>query len=176
MPDVPATARPWAALTWPVKESFLAYVRRMGGRVTIVRPAYPGEHGFAFPHAPAPGTAQPRELTFTGGVAFSAHGGALDITLAEPVLVADEQGILLTVAAPARPEGGTRAVIAVLAGSGLTQAPGDEAVALVPRLTEDGSALFGGVYPPGETMDPLVVPGSLLAPVSRTRSGLDADQ
>ena len=40
------------ALVWPVKESFLAYVNRTGGRITIVAPAYPGTDGFAFPHVP----------------------------------------------------------------------------------------------------------------------------
>jgi len=171
------------ALTWPVRESFLAYVNRTGGRITIVEPAYPGARGFAFPHAPAAGhtsgggpapdsgARRTGELAFTGGVAFSAHGGALDITLAEPVLVLDDQGALLTVADPARPGHGIRAVIAVLAGH--PHAGTRETAALVPLLTEDGSALFGDVYPPGEAMDPLFVPGSLLATVSGPITGLD---
>jgi large repetitive protein len=171
------------ALTWPVRESFLAYVTSTGGRITIVEPAYPGTRGFAFPHAPAAGHAggagpaadsgggRTGELAFTGGVAFSSHGGELDITLAEPVLVFDDQGALLTVADPVRPGGGIRAVIAVLAGQ--PHAGTRETAALVPLLTEDGSALFGGVYPPGEAMDPLFVPGGLLATVSHPLSGLD---
>src|SRR2546430_12104589 len=43
------------ALVWSVKESFLAYVNRTGGRITIVAPAYPGTDGFAFPPVPAAG-------------------------------------------------------------------------------------------------------------------------
>src|ERR1700722_13727149 len=153
------------ALTWAVKASFLAYVNRMRGRITLVKPAYPAAAGFAFPHAPAadraegggaaPGAGERAvpvgELGFTGGVAFSAHGGMLDVTLAEPVIVFDGQGALLTVAGLARPGGGTRAVIATLADG--PSAPTGETTAFVPLLTEDGSVLFGGVYPPGEAMD-----------------------
>lgn len=175
------------ALTWTVKASFLAYVNRMRGRITLVEPAYPGAGGFAFPHAPAAyrdgdgdgdGAADAGkrnfpvgELAFAGGVAFSAHGGMLDVTLAEPVLVVDGQGTLLTVVDMAHPGGGTRVVIATLA-SGLP-AHAEETVAFVPLLTEDGSALFGRVYPPGEAMDPLLVPASLLAAITHTTPGFD---
>lgn len=166
------------ALNWSVKQSFLAYVNRSRGRITLVEPAYPGEGGFAFPHAPAVrrtpshGSAcdaderaiQVSELAFTGGVAFSAHGGALDITLAEPIIVIDDQGALLTVIGSARPGGGTRAVIAELTDH--PHASTDAAIAFMPLLTDDGSALFGGVYPPGEAMDPVFVPRSLLATTS----------
>jgi hypothetical protein len=163
------------ALNWSVKQSFLAYVNRSRGRITLVEPAYPGAGGFAFPYAqamqraPSRGSAtdadecavQVSEIAFTGGVAFSAHGGALDITLAEPIIVIDDQGALLTVIGSARPGAGTRAVIAELADQ--SHASTDVAIALVPLLTDDGSALFGGVYPPGEAMDPVFVPRSLLA-------------
>lgn len=173
-----------ATLTWLVKESFLAYVNRTRGRITLVEPAYPGAAGFAFPHAPAAGHTEsgdaapdaserafPGELMFTGGVAFLAHGGLLDITLAEPVLVFGARGALLTIADMTRPGGGTRLVIAELTGGPHTLA--DETIALVPLLTDDGAALFGGVYPPGEAMDPLFVPGSLLAAVSPRTPRLD---
>ena len=119
-----------ATLTWSVKESFLAYVNRTRGRITLVEPAYPGAAGFAFPHAPAAGHTESGgaapdgserafpvgELTFTGGVAFLAHGGLLDITLAEPVLVFGARGALLTIADMTRRGGGTRLVIAELTG------------------------------------------------------------
>jgi hypothetical protein len=167
------------ALTWAVKASFLGYVNRMGGRITLVEPAYPGAAGFAFPHAPAAYRsassavvdAGERELAFTGGVAFSAHGGMLDVVLAEPVLVFDDKGTLVTLADPARPRSGARVVIATLAGGPPESA--DDTVALAPLLTEDGSALFGGVYPPGEAMDPLFVPASLLAAITLTTPRLD---
>jgi Htaa len=173
------------ALTWTVKGSFLAYVNRMRGRITLVEPAYPGTAGFAFPHAPAAYRADAGdgagernlpvgELAFAGGVAFSAHGGMLDVTLAEPVLVFDGQGTLLTVVDLAHPGGGTRVVIATLAGGPPARA--EETVAFVPLLTEDGAALFGRVYPPGEAMDPLLVPASLLAAITRTTPGLELCQ
>jgi Htaa len=174
MNEVAAPDADGHALTWAVKASFLAYMNRMRGRITLVRPAYPAAAGFAFPHVPAAyragdGGETPdagerafgvRELAFAGGVAFSAHGGMLDVTLAEPVLVFDDEGTLLTVADMTLPGGGARAVIATLAG--WPPAPADATVALVPLLTEEGSALFNGVYPPGEAMDPLFVPASLL--------------
>ena len=111
------------------------------------------------------------ELTFTGGVAFLAHGGLLDITLAEPVLVFGARGALLTIADMTRRGGGTRLVIAELTGGPHMLA--DETIALVPLLTDNGAALFGGVYPPGEAMDPLFVPGSLLAAVTPITPRLD---
>jgi hypothetical protein len=185
MSEVTAPGTDGHALTWAVKASFLAYVSRMRGRITLVEPAYPAAAGFAFPHAPvayrgeAGGTAPDAgeravpvgELAFTGGVAFSAHGGMLDVTLAEPVLVFDGKGTLLTVADIARPGSGTRRVIATLACG--PYAPTDETIAFVPLLTEDGSALFGSVYPPGEALDPLFVPASLLAAITFTTPGLD---
>jgi hypothetical protein len=162
------------ALTWPVRESFLGYVNRVGGRITIVRPARPAARGFSFPPAPTvtgrgargadgfdAGRGAIRELAFAGAVAFTAHGGTLAVVIADPVLVLDDQGVLLTVRDSAAPGRGTRAVIAEL-GDGSPAPGGDETVGLVPRLTEDGSALFGGVYPAGETMDPLFLPGRLL--------------
>jgi len=175
MSEVAAPRADRRALTWAVKASFLGYVNRMRGRITLVKPAYPAAAGFAFPYAPAAyraegGAAAPdageralpaAELAFTGGVAFSAHGGMLDVTLAEPVLVFDDDGTLLTVADMRRPGTGIRAVIATLAST--PPAPTDETIALVPLLTQDGAALFGGVYPPGEAMDPLFIPVSLLA-------------
>ena len=175
-PTPGAAADAGAALTWPVRESFLGYVNRMGGRITIVRPARPATRGFSFPHVPTaivPGSSAAdgfdavrgaiRELAFTGAVAFSAHGGTLDFAIADPVLVFDDQGVLLTVSDSAARGRGTRAVIAEL-DDGSPAHGGGETVALVPRLTEDGSGLFGGVYPAGETMDPLFVPRRLLAP------------
>ena len=175
MSEVAAPRAGRRALTWAVKASFLGYVNRMRGRITLVQPAYPAAAGFAFPYAPAGyraegGGAAPdageracpaAELAFAGGVAFSAHGGLLDVTLAEPVLVFDDDGALLTVVGPGRPGSGIRAVIATLAS--VAPAPADEAIALVPLLTADGAALFGSVYPPGEAMDPLFIPVSLLA-------------
>ena len=180
MSEVTAPDADRNALTWAVKASFLADVNRARGRITLVTPAYPAATGFAFPHVPAAyrgegGCAAPDagegafpvgELAFTGGVVFRAHGGALDVTLAEPVLVFDDKGALLTVADMARPGSGTRAMIATLASG--PPAPTDATIALVPLLTEDGSALFGGVYPPGEAMDPLFVPASLLTAITLT--------
>jgi hypothetical protein len=70
-------------LSWAIKDSFLAYVRRSAGTITLVAPARPGDSGFEFPQLhPATGG----QLSFGGGVACSAHGGMLDVVFAEPVL------------------------------------------------------------------------------------------
>src|SRR2546430_12110438 len=114
------------ALVWSVKESFLAYGNRTGGRITIVAPAYPGTDGFAFPHVPAagrPGSSRMAsgtgeralhsgELAFTGGVAFRAHGGAPAVPLAEPAPVLADQRALLPPVGTFRPGGGPLPVVA----------------------------------------------------------------
>src|SRR5580700_3071062 len=123
----PGAADGRAALTWPVRESFLGYVNRMGGRITIIGPARPGARGFSFPHAlaaSAPGPGEADGLDAGGGpMRELAFGGALDVVIADPVLVFDDLGVLLTVRDSALPGSGTRAVIAELASG--SPAPAD---------------------------------------------------
>jgi hypothetical protein len=171
-PKKPAEAAPRGAedpaLVWTVKESLLAYVNRSGGRICVVRPAYPGLTGFAFPHvqttghaagAVSPGAA-PARVEFGGGVALSAHGGVLDILLAEPTLVFADGSAFLHLHPEERAEAGHRDAVARLRA--VPEASTGETVAFAPLLTDAGFALFGRVYPPGTALDPLYIPRRLL--------------
>jgi hypothetical protein len=157
-----------SALVWKVKESLLAYVNRSGGRIAIVRPAYPGPTGFAFPHVQTTGqaagavspSAVPSRIEFGGGIALSAHGGVLDILLVEPALVFTDGQAFLHLHQEERAEAGHRASAARLRA--LPEASTGETVAFAPLLTDAGLAMFGRVYPPGTELDPLHVPRQLL--------------
>lgn len=143
-------------LYWGVRESFIAYVSGNpdgqvygdGGVETD------GEGTFRFPLASATHEGGSWRIAFEGVVRFIAHGGMLDVMLAEPVLELDgASGALIVThgeqerrildvepAAPVEIEGGW-----------LVFPP------LAATLTADGSTLFGGVYPAGEAFDPLQV-------------------
>lgn len=151
-------------LSWAIKDSFLGYVRRSGGTITLVAPARPGDAGFEFPllRPAAPGL-----LSFGGGVACTAHAGMLDVVFAEPVLCFDDDGGWLMLGDRRDPfDPALRSRIARL-GSQAPSAEVSGAVALGAQLTEAGSVLFGGVYPAGAELDPLCVDGELVAAARR---------
>jgi hypothetical protein len=146
------------ALSWTVKRSFVHYVRRAAGQVAVIAPAYPGAAGFEFPLTGAPSDGQ---LIFGGGVAFRAHGGLLDVLLAEPAVVFGAGSARLLVGDAGAPlDSARRSCIAELAGPADDAPPG--LVAMTPRLTDAGATLFGGVYPTGSELDPLFLPPSLI--------------
>jgi hypothetical protein len=151
-------------LSWAIKDSFLAYVRRSAGTITLVAPARPGDSGFEFPllHPAIDG-----RLSFGGGVACAAHGGMLDVVFAEPVLCFDDDGAWLTLGDRRDPfDPALRSRIARLDPQAPSAAPSG-VVALRAQLTDAGSALFGGVYPAGAELDPLHVDAELVAAARR---------
>lgn len=152
-------------LYWGVRESFIAYVAGNpdgqvygdGGVETD------GEGTFRFPLASAAGEGASWRIAFAGVVRFVAHGGMLDVMLAEPVLeLGGEVGALVVTHGEQE-----RRILEVesappveIDGAWLVFPP------LATTLTADGSHLFGDVYPPGEPFDPLQV----ALPVERARS------
>ena len=153
----PGPASP--AVSWAIKASFLAYVRRSSGTITVVAPARSGDNGFEFPLI-RPATRG--ELVFSGGVAFTAHGGMLDVLVAEPVVAGDPGELALSVGDHRDPSNAAlRRCIARLEVA--APHPTMAVVALRPRLTDEGSALFGGVYPAGSELDPLLLAPELAA-------------
>jgi hypothetical protein len=138
------------SLQWTVKETFVGYVQKSGGSVTVVEPASVGSSGFAFPLV-----AQGESFrAFGGGVVFGAHGGALTVVIAEPAIVVAGAEMLLMVAdaRSSGPDAAPRA-IAHLRADGVEEGQ----VHLTPTLTIAGSALFGMSYPEGLALDPIVL-------------------
>jgi Htaa protein len=151
-------------LSWAIKDSFLAYVRRSAGTITLVAPARPGDSGFEFPLLQPPAGGR---LSFGGGVACTAHGGMLDVVFAEPVLCFEDDGGWLVLGDRRDPfDPALRSRIARLAPETPSAAPSG-AVALRAQLTDAGSALFGGVYPAGAELDPLHVSAELVTAARR---------
>lgn len=161
--DPPRSSAP-EMLSWAIKDSFLAYVRRSAGTITLVAPARPGDSGFEFPLLrPAAGGL----LSFGGGVACTAHGGMLDVVFAEPVICFDDDGGWLMLGDRRDPfDPALRLRIARLAPGTPCAAPSG-AVALRAQLIDAGSALFGGVYPAGAELDPLHLSAELVTAARR---------
>lgn len=148
-----------SGLYWRVKGSFVAYLTSMAdGSCAISGGADVDTTGlFRFPAA---NTANPGPdawtLRFEGTVRFSGHFGALDVTIERPTVemtlsggwlsastgAPDRRRIQLATLRPATP---TRI------GETLLWPP------LIPALTEEGSELFGGAYPPGLELDALKI-------------------
>ena len=153
-----------ASLSWAIKASFLAYVRRSAGTIALVAPARPGDNGFVFPLVRP---ASEGLLSFGGGVACTAHGGMLDVLLAEPVVCFDGDDGWLMLGDRRDPfDPALRLRVARLADEVPSAAPSGT-VALRARLTDAGSELFGGVYRTGAELDPLFVAVDLVAAARR---------
>ncbi len=170
-PTVPSTAGPVVAsagtLTWPIKRSFIGYVESpsAAGTITLGGGAVRTPEGaFAFPLAAGSQYRSVGDLQapFAGSLHLTAHGGAMDLTLANPsVHIAGPAGtITADVTSKSIDTGETtttgdvalatldlRAVQATAAGDEITFAD-------VPAtLTADGAPAFGGFYAAGELLD-----------------------
>ncbi|WP_460774683.1 HtaA domain-containing protein [Microbacterium sp. GXF7504] len=128
-----------STLVWGVKASLLAYVRGMGGGAVETTGVVKEPSGFAFPGTDGDGH------TFSGSVRLTAHGGIMDVTLADPAIVPDGEHWQLTVA-----HGDGR--LAVAAIDALTDRDGF-LVASGTVMTAEGANLFAGPYGPGTPLD-----------------------
>jgi hypothetical protein len=140
-------------------------VTQVGGTTSIGGPASQGPHGFSFPALPgSPGDcgqliddpAARVELHFAGEVRFSAHGGQLAVTIADPwVTIEDGQGILAVIDPAYLPDRSRRMKIARLTVAAATDAVRPGTLELRAALTTHGSQLLGEVYPVGTELAPL---------------------
>lgn len=158
-----------ATLEWGFKETFRAYIDGSiaNGEWTVGDGATYATPTFGFPAAS--GRIDPRdpngEIGFTGSIRFTGHGGVLDTTVSNPVLVIRPNGtgvLLLDVDGPTM-EGDEVSVIAAefvevdLAGQDLTPVDGVITIDAAPTtLTVAGSEAFPN-YPAGEAFDPITV-------------------
>ncbi len=158
-----------ATLEWGFKESFRGYIDGSiaNGEWTVADGATYATPSFGF--AATDGRVDPRapngSVAFGGSVRFTGHGGILDTTIANPVLVlrgAEPALLLLDVSGPTM-EGDVVEVTATpfvtidLGGRDLTPVAGVVTIEDAPTaLTADGEAAFPN-YPAGEEFDPVTI-------------------
>lgn len=156
-----------ATLDWGFKESFRAYIDGSiaNGEWTVADGATYSTPSFGF--AGIDGRVDPRDpngsVDYAGSVRFTGHGGILDVTIANPVLVlrGDGTGLILLDVSGETMEGDPIAATATpfvsidLAGQDLTPVNGVVTIDAAPTtLTEEGESAFSN-YPAGEAFDPI---------------------
>jgi hypothetical protein len=157
-----------ATLTWGFKESFRAYIDGSiaNGEWTVADGATYATPSFGF--AADSGRVDPRDpngqIDFPGSVRFTGHGGLLDTTIANPVLLlrgSDTDALLLLDVSGPTMDGDEVAVTATpfvtidLSGQDLAAVDGVVTIVDAPTtLTADGEAAFPD-YPAGTEFDPL---------------------
>ncbi|WP_284752143.1 HtaA domain-containing protein [Arthrobacter sp. efr-133-R2A-120] len=152
-PLVPASA---GEMHWGVKASFLSYVKNSGGKTAIVLPASVTGEAFTFPRRA--GEYPPGTVRFSGGVAFSAHGGMMTVILAEPAIETSSDGLWLTIAdtGDITDESRRRRIARLVPANSHGNIPACSST-LTPLLAWSGVGLFGDVYAEGTAFDPLVL-------------------
>ncbi|HKU12655.1 MAG TPA: HtaA domain-containing protein [Sinomonas sp.] len=126
-------------LIWPIRRSFVGYVRGSEGTVELGGGATEIEEGFVFQGVPG------ESLAFAGSVRFQAHGGMLDVMIGDPAFAIEgEAGTLSVATAP----DGARTTVARLVGIRDDDPAGGQLL-----LTYEGTRLLGDVYAPGSPLD-----------------------
>jgi hypothetical protein len=146
------------ALVWGVKQSFRAYVEAAGGTIDMgAGAARQADGAFVFPAARRARLAlgadgKPRGRgDFAGDVRFEAHGGMLNVFLADPTVEITEAGGAITVA-----DNEARAMRGGLAVLDLDAASREGAEVVIPtKLSKDGWRVLGDHYPPMTPLDPV---------------------
>jgi hypothetical protein len=143
-----------SGLGWPVKQSFVRYVAALvDGRAGADDGAVTdGSWGFVFPVAAAgyDDVSGSGRLAFGGAARFRGHFGMLAIDLVHPVLELGEGSGTLSV-------GDDGLVIADVRFDFRADAAHARWLIHTVTLSDDGAALFGGVYATGDPLDPMVV-------------------
>lgn len=145
-----------SGMSWAVRPSFVEYVARTGGDITVHAPAVMHEQGFGWPAttatAPA-GSPTALRVELAGAVSFFAHGGMLDITLG--ALVATVQDGVLRLTATIADGTELRVVEGPCAPAAAVD--GVRAWLAHPVLHADAVDWFGGNYPAGTAFAPLLL-------------------
>lgn len=149
-------------LHWRIKDSFVQYVLRgAGGEYAVTGGADDdGQGNFLFPLAAATRDDAGWSLQFQGDVRFSGHHGALFVPIVNPLVQWGRDGGAISLqrltAGGASEDVHDRFVIAEL-DAAEPQRLGEALAwpAMEPRLTAEGVALLGDVYPVGTTLDSL---------------------
>lgn len=156
---VPAVAGT-STLSWGVRASFVQYVEGAGGgEITTSNGA--GRAGDRFTWGTGSGTLAADgsgTVTFPGAVNLTAHGGAMDITLAKLTLTinADKTGTLAATVSSKDMQGNDASVNGAIADLAFSSLDGNGGVATV-TLNADGAQAFAGFYEAGEQLDTLTI-------------------
>ncbi|ALJ21959.1 HtaA domain-containing protein [Microbacterium sp. No. 7] len=145
------------SLRWGVKESFVRYVLVVarGTLSTAGEARVEDDFAFVFPLRAADRHDDTWRLRFAGTVAFEAHNGFLSVLLPNPELEVSPHGGLLSLETDS---GARRMPLATLDAAEPDEADGDLVWRFpAPRLTPEGSELFGTTYAPGTELAPLTV-------------------
>jgi Htaa len=154
-----ATNGKGASLEWGVKQSFRGYVEGAGGSIQVAAGSErTADGGFAFAAVPGAGLKRGANGAlqgvgrFTGEVLFQAHGGMLQVFLADPAVEIGPDGAVITVAP--EPERDRRLTLAILDLAAAT--PGADGAIVIPsKLSQDGWQLLGDHYAPMTPLDPV---------------------
>jgi len=148
-----------ARLCWGLKQSFRAYVEAAGGAIEIGEGAERTADG-AFTFAAGPGEGlklgvdgKPEGVgRFVGEVRCKAHGGMLDVFLADPSVEIGPAGAVIAVADTRARD--RRVELAQLDLAAATLADNGEWV-FPAKLAKDGWRVLGDHYPPSTPLDPV---------------------
>ncbi|MDV8079569.1 HtaA domain-containing protein [Rhodococcus sp. IEGM 1370] len=160
-PDPHDLPLPQVGLTWGIRRSFIRYISGLpDGAHATFDGAYLGDGSyFTFPGADRTADRH-SELAFCGIVRIAGHGGMLDVLIADPGIEHNSGDPVLTIVDPAHwPKRNHRLVLARLTpmddAASTTGSSSERRWSAV--LTEPGSAVFGGNYPSGTDLDPVIV-------------------
>jgi len=147
-----------STLAWGVKQSFRSYVEGAGGSIELgAGTTRTDDGGFRFAAAPGDGLrlgadGKPAGVgNFVGEVRFEAHGGMLQVFLADPAVEIGPDGAAITVADG--PDRDSRLELALLDLAAATR-DGDDWV-IPTKLSRDGWRVLGDHYPPMTPLDPV---------------------
>lgn len=150
---------PQGGLQWNIKERFREYVRSLPDGAET----WTGDAGrmeaealvFDFGGAETDG-AGGRILRFKGSVRFQGYRGALRVDITDPWVEETAAGTVITADIAPPGTGPRRVPLAMLPAA---PPPGHDdlsgGIQAATKLTEEGSALLGSVYPPGSEADPV---------------------
>lgn len=149
---------PRVGFTWGIKRSFIRYISYLpDGNHVVEDGAYLNDASlFTYPCSPA-SVSDAGELRFRGTVRIGGHGGLLGVLLSDPwIRLSGDRGTLSVVAPSQWPSRQGRITLAELR---CERQPTDKDLVLrcAASLAEEGVSVFGGNYPQGTTLDPVVI-------------------
>lgn len=145
------------AFQWCIKNSFLQYIMRSNGQCSVTDGATL-HHGRTFSYKTSGAPRVPRRFEFEGDVRFLAHGGRLFVRVANPwVTFRYDDEAVLCIADPVGSNQDSKRVVMATSSTSIIEAEFSELTLTDVVLTDEGSDLFGNVYPAGTLFEPISI-------------------